>query len=86
MLADGRAKDLKQIAGWTGINLYRLYQITNLLYLCPSLQENILAAENASLAKITERNIRHISNEIDWQKQTGAWEALIPSASAFKHR
>ena len=56
MLADGRAKDLKQISGWTGISLFRLYQIVNLLYLCPEVQEDILTAENASLVKITERN------------------------------
>lgn len=73
MLADGRAKDLKQIAGWTGISLFRLYQIINLLYLCPKIQEDILSAENASLVNITERNIRHISNELDWQKQAALW-------------
>lgn len=81
MLADGRAKDLKQIAGWTGMNLFRLYQLINLLYLCPNIQEDILIAENARLAKITERNIRHISNEIDWRKQSAAWEALISPIS-----
>jgi len=73
MLADGRAKDLKQIAGWTGISLFRLYQILNLLYLCPKIQEDILTAPNSRLSEITERNIRHISNEIDWQKQAALW-------------
>jgi len=81
MLADGRAKDLKQIAGWTGMNLYRLYQITNLLYLCPKIQETIMSPVRAELFKITERNIRHISNENDWGKQLEAWYALIPSDS-----
>ena len=77
MLADGRAKDLKQIAIWTGINRFRLYQIVNLLYLSPSIQEEILAAENNRLVKITERNIRHISNELDWQKQASLWQQIL---------
>jgi site-specific DNA recombinase len=77
MLADGRARDLKQIAGWTGMNIFRLYQIVNLLNLCPKIQEDVLSAESGRLAKITERNIRHISNELDWQKQTALWQQSL---------
>ncbi|MDD5217154.1 MAG: hypothetical protein PHN49_01740 [Candidatus Omnitrophica bacterium] len=57
MLDSGRAKDLHQIAEWLGISKTRLEQLTNLLFLCPKIQEDIIYENSALLSNITERTI-----------------------------
>ena len=76
-LAEGKAKDLGQIAGWLGMTYTRLKQITNLLLLCPRIQEEMLLITTDKILQITERKIRDIAKEIDWQKQTRAWNKLL---------
>ena len=76
MLAEGKAKDLAQIAEWLGMTYTRLKQITNLLLLCPKIQAEILLTNIDKINQITERKIRSITKEIDWQKQILAWNKL----------
>lgn len=71
-------KDLKQVSEWTGINWQRLYQIMNLLYLAPQIQEDIIFRDYPKLLKTTERNIRHITDEPDWTKQKALWRLFLP--------
>lgn len=80
MLADGRAKDLHQIAGWINVSKTRLEQITNLLFLCPKIQEDIIHSDSNRIAKISERTIRPLSAETDWTKQKNAWNNLLQVA------
>lgn len=75
-LAEGKATDLGQIAGWLGMTYTRLKQITNLLLLCPKIQEEILLINTDKILQITERKIRDITKEIDWQKQVILWNNL----------
>lgn len=75
-LAEGKAKDLAQIADWLGMTYTRLKQITNLLLLCPKIQAEILLTNADKINRITERKIRDITKEIDWQKQLLAWNKL----------
>ena len=75
-LAEGKAKDLYQIAGWLGMTYTRIKQITNLLLLCPKIQEEILLINTDKILQITERKIRDIAKEIDWQKQIILWNNL----------
>ena len=75
-LTEGKAKDLGQIAEWLGMTYTRLKQITNLLLLCPKIQEEILLANTDKINRITERKIRSITKEIDWQKQILVWNNL----------
>ena len=75
-ISEGKAKDLGQIAGWLGMTYTRLKQITNLLLLCPKIQEEILLINTDKIQEITERKIRNITKEIDWQKQILAWNKL----------
>ena len=74
--AEGKAKDLGQIADWLGMTYTRLKQITNLLLLCPKIQAEILLTNIDKINQITERKIRDITKEIDWQKQILAWNKL----------
>jgi len=76
-LAEGKAKDLGQIAEWLGMTYTRLKRITNLLLLCPKIQEEILLINTDKILQITERKIRDITKEIDWEKQIEAWNKLL---------
>ena len=76
-LAEGKATDLVQIAGWLSMTYTRLKQITNLLLTCPKIQEEILLINIDKILQITERKIHDITKEIDWQKQIEAWNKLL---------
>ena len=76
VISDGKAKDLGQIADWLSMTYTRLKQITNLLLLCPKIQEEILLINTDKILQITERKIRNITKEIDWQKQIILWNNL----------
>jgi DNA invertase Pin-like site-specific DNA recombinase len=83
MLADGRAKDLHQIAGWLNLHKSRLDQVISLLFLGPQIQEAIIQEEAGRLTAVSERAIRAISEELDWQKQLTVWHSLLnPAPSA----
>lgn len=76
VLTEEKAKNLGQIAEWLGMTYTRLKQITNLLLLCPTIQKEILLSNTDKIQKITERKIRNITKEIDWQKQILSWNKL----------
>ena len=67
---------MSQVAGWLNITYTRIKQITNLLFLCPEIQKEILLVNTDKIRQITERKIRDIAKEIDWQKQIWAWNNL----------
>ena len=75
-LSEGKAKDLYQVASWLGMTYTRIKQITNLLLLCPKIQEEILLMHTDKILQTTERKIRDIAKEIDWQKQIILWNNL----------
>jgi hypothetical protein len=75
-LCKEKAKDLYQIAGWLGMTYTRIKQITNLLRLCPEIQRSILLVNTDKIRQLTERKIRSIAKEINWQKQLSAWNNL----------
>ena len=76
-ISEGKAIDLDQIADWLGMTYTRIKQIMNLLFLCPEIQKEILLSSTDKIQKITERKIRDIAKEIDWQKQIEDWNKLL---------
>ncbi|NTU49670.1 MAG: recombinase family protein [Desulfobulbaceae bacterium] len=77
VLADGRAKDLKEIAGWLNMSPQRINQITNCLMLSPKIQEEILFSPNQQISSVPEYKLRNISDEVDWSKQHQIWTTLL---------
>lgn len=75
-LCEEKTKDLYQIAVWLGITYTRIKQITNLLLLCPEIQREILLVSTDKIRQLTERKIRDIAKEINWQKQLSIWNNL----------
>lgn len=71
------SKSLFQIAEWLSMTYTRIKQIMNLLFLCPEIQKEILLSNTDKIRQITERKIRSIAKEIDWQKQIEAWNKLL---------
>jgi hypothetical protein len=56
----------------------RVTQILNLLHLAPDIQEALLDLPTVDRGRerITERDLRPIAAEIDWDVQRGMWAAL----------
>jgi DNA invertase Pin-like site-specific DNA recombinase len=79
MLADGKAQDLHQVAGWLNLSKPRLEQVTNLLYLSPKVQEDIMFGDPVSLCELTERSLRPVAAELDWAQQGAVWKAILPT-------
>ncbi len=77
MLADGRAKSLEQIAKWLNLSKTRLEQIANLLFLSPTIQEEIVCGDPSRLLGLTERALRPVAAELDWTQQTASWQKIL---------
>lgn len=82
---------LKTIAEWLGITYTRIKQISDLLYICPKIQEELLLGDPDYINHITERSMRPIAQEIDWQKQLLLWHNYlntprIPSRISLNHK
>ena len=83
ILTEGMAKDLREIAGWLNIGHTRLFQVANLLLLAPSIQEEIIFANNAIIEQIPEYKTRKIVNEPRWDNQRILWSSLLSETSLF---
>jgi len=77
LLCEGKASDLKQVAGWLNIDPTRLHQMMNMLLLAPSIQEEIILSDSQRLCKIPEYKLRNVTSQADWQKQRQLWKELI---------
>ena len=73
ILAEGKAKDLGEIAKWLNMTYSRLKQILLLVFLCPKIKEEILLSNSPKIHKLTERSLRQIVKEVDWEKQIELW-------------
>ncbi len=77
LIKSGTIKDYADIARLGGVSRARVTQIMSLLLLSPSIQEAIIFLPPHNHEIITERKIRHIIKESEWEKQRGLWEELI---------
>jgi len=77
VIADGRVKDLKQMAEWLNLGDIKIYLIMNALMLAPSIQEEILLSDDKNISLIPEYKINEICRELDWEKQKEKWQKLL---------
>lgn len=77
VLSEGKAKDIKEVAGWLNLSPQRINQITNFMLLSPRIQEEIVSLPNDQLSQVPEYKLRRITDEIDWQKQYTIWQELL---------
>ncbi len=84
MIRAGEIEDLATAARLCRVTRARMTQIMNLTLLAPGLQEAILDMPPVAKGRdlITERNLREIVAEVDWERQVAMWRdttALVPS-------
>src|SRR4051812_17748103 len=75
LVRDGDVADYAELARLGHVTRARLSQIMNLLALAPDLQEDILFLPPVETGKdsVTERVLRHIVGELDWDVQRRMW-------------
>jgi len=67
----------KKVAEWLNMTPPRICQILNLLLLCPAIQRDILLSHNQKLYDLGEYNVREITKEPIWEKQSEIWNTLL---------
>jgi hypothetical protein len=78
MVRDGEFRDYAEAARRMGLTRARVTQITNLLLLAPQIQEAILNLPPVTNGRdpISERRLRPIVAEPEWQRQIVAWRRI----------
>ena len=78
MIRDGEVDDLADAARRLGLTRARVTQIANLLLLAPAIQEAILDLAPVTTGRdpISERQLRPIVAEPDWNEQIKMWREI----------
>ena len=76
IISEGKAKDLKQVAGWLNMSHVRICQIMGMLFLSPDIQETIITSNDKKIFEIPEYKVNEIAKEISWTKQKEIWQRL----------
>ena len=84
-IANGDYADRADAARQLGFTRARITQILDLLQLAPDLQERVLLLEAVDgVEPLSERTLREVLRETDWEQQRAAWKrpirALVPRA------
>ena len=77
-IRDGELRDLAHAAEVLDLTRARVTQITNLLLLAPEIQEAVLNLPLVTNGRdpVTERQLRPITAEPDWNKQLSMWRQI----------
>ncbi len=88
LVVSGQVEDYASLASAGHVSRARVTQVVNLSLLAPDIQETILFLPRVERGRdpITERQLRPIAAEPDWQKQRSIWGALKLSLSAVHLR
>ena len=73
LINKGRIQDSQQASEWLNISTSRVDHILSLLYLSPTIQEEIVTGDDSILSLIPEYKLRSLAAESQWEKQTQLW-------------
>lgn len=78
MVQAGQLRDYADAARVLGLTRARITQITNLLLLAPAIQEEILSLSPVACGRdpISERQLREIVSDANWEHQEAMWTRL----------
>ncbi len=78
VIRNGELNDLAEAARRLNLTRARVTQITNLLLLAPAIQEVLLDLPLVTNGRdpVTERQLRPIAAEPDWNKQLSMWRQI----------
>jgi hypothetical protein len=78
LIREGVVADQSELARLSHVAQPRMTQIMNLLHLAPDIQEEILHLPRVTEGKdpVTEKMLRTIAAEVDWERQREMWGSL----------
>jgi hypothetical protein len=78
LIREGAVADQAELARLGHVSRARVTQIMNLLNLAPDIQEELLFLPALEQGKdaLTERDLRAISAELDWEIQRREWKTI----------
>jgi len=81
LVREGRVNDYAELARLGHVSRARLSQILSLTLLAPDIQEALLflPAGAGRRASLTERRLRPITGEPDWNRQRQLWQQVVGS-------
>ena len=74
---EDRFKHPREACKWLNLSVTRMDQFMNTLFLCPTIQNEILSSNTPAINALTEFKIRPFLKEVSWDKQLTQWQALI---------
>jgi hypothetical protein len=82
LLGQAAVSNQAQLAELGYVSRARVTQIMNLNLLAPDIQEQILFLQAPQRGRdpYPERKIRHITQELDWDKQRDLWQKMLSNA------
>ncbi len=80
----GELRDYAHAARALGLTRARVTQIANLLLLAPEIQEAIANLPATNRNVITERQLRTIAAEPDWNQQLNLWREVYERCAVFQ--
>ena len=88
LIQDGGVSTQAELAEVGHVTRARVTQIMNLLHLAPDIQEALLDLPRVVEGKdpVTERDLRPIAAEIDWDVQRAMWRALLLNTASREHQ
>jgi len=75
LIQEGKIANQSELARLAHVTQPRMTQIMNLLHLAPDIQEEILFLPRVPEGRdpVTERDVRKMVTEVDWDRQREAW-------------
>jgi len=73
----GKIKHPRKACKWLNLSVTRMDQVMNTLFLCPTIQNEILSMDTPAISTITEFHVRPLLKEVDWDDQLSQWQTLI---------
>lgn len=85
-ILEGKIFDLSELARLAHVSQPRVSQIMNLNHLAPDIQEELLFLPRVSTGRppITEKLLRPIASQIDWNKQREMWRKIHPQEESVE--
>ena len=76
LVNEGTIKHPRNACKWLNLNVTRIDQIMNTLFLCPAIQAEILSTNTPAINALTEYKIRPLLKETIWVNQLAQWKIL----------
>lgn len=72
-IKENKIKSLLELGRWTNMSQSRICQFMKLLLLATDIQSEIIQSNDGKIASLTEKSVRKIPMQTDWDKQREMW-------------